>query len=105
MFPFVSRMTEISISRPGKEALPQRHGWRGVIMLLVLVAIALGAWTARKPLLRELAALWIVSDPITHADAIVVLGGDFQMRPWVAAQLYRRGVADKILISQVIDRP
>ena len=35
--------------------------------------------------LRKAADLWIVSDPITHADAIVVLGGDFQMRPWIAA--------------------
>jgi hypothetical protein len=30
------------------------------------------------------AVIWIVSDSVTHADAIVVLGGNFQVRPWRA---------------------
>ena len=40
------------------------------------------------------------SDPITRADAIVVLGGALQTRPFLAAEMWRRGLADKILISQ-----
>ena len=54
----------------------------------------------REPLLREAADLWIISDPISRADAIVVLGGGLATRPFEAAELWQRGLADKILISQ-----
>ena len=54
----------------------------------------------REPVLGVAAALWIVSDPITRADAIVVLGGGLETRPFLAAELWRRGLADRILISQ-----
>jgi hypothetical protein len=40
----------------------------------VVFAIA-AAWAFHGFLLRQIARLWIVSDPISHADAIVVLGG------------------------------
>jgi uncharacterized SAM-binding protein YcdF (DUF218 family) len=59
-----------------------------------------GGWLLREPVLVGAANLWIVSDPISRADAIVVLGGGLQTRPFVAAELWRRGLADKILISQ-----
>jgi uncharacterized SAM-binding protein YcdF (DUF218 family) len=77
-----------------------RNSRRPVAVAAVLATLAMGAWLGREPLLRGTADLWIVSDPVTHADAIVVLGGDFQARPLVAAELYRRGFASKILISQ-----
>jgi uncharacterized SAM-binding protein YcdF (DUF218 family) len=54
----------------------------------------------REPALVGAADLWIVSEPITRADAIVVLGGGLETRPYAAAELWRRGLADKILISQ-----
>jgi hypothetical protein len=54
----------------------------------------------REPVLLKAADLWIVSDPINRADAIVVLGGGLATRPFVAAELWQRGLADKILISQ-----
>jgi uncharacterized SAM-binding protein YcdF (DUF218 family) len=68
--------------------------------LFVLVAVAAGGWLMREPLLREAADLWIVSDPISRADAIVVLSGGLPTRPFEAAELWQRGLADKILISQ-----
>ena len=49
------------------------------------------------------ADLWIVSDSITRADAIVVLGGGVETRPYAAAELWRRGFAEKILISQGLE--
>jgi hypothetical protein len=49
--------------------------------------------------------MWIVSDPVTHADAIVILGGNPTVRPLVAAELYRKGFAKKILISKVEGNP
>jgi uncharacterized SAM-binding protein YcdF (DUF218 family) len=68
--------------------------------LFVLVAVAAGGWLMREPLLRGAADLWIASDPISRADAIVVLSGGLPTRPFEAAELWQRGLAYKILISQ-----
>ena len=68
-----------------------------------LASLVLWIWLEREPLLRGAASLWIVSDPVTRADAIVVLGGNFHFRPTVAADLYRRRLADKILVSRTPD--
>jgi uncharacterized SAM-binding protein YcdF (DUF218 family) len=69
----------------------------------MLASVAIAAWLGREPLLRGAASLWIVSDPVTRADAIVVLGGNFHVRPLVAADLFGRGLANKILVSQTVD--
>jgi uncharacterized SAM-binding protein YcdF (DUF218 family) len=69
----------------------------------MLASVAIAAWLGREPLLRCAASLWIISDPVTRADAIVILGGNFHVRPLVAADLYRRGLANKILVSQTVD--
>jgi uncharacterized SAM-binding protein YcdF (DUF218 family) len=68
--------------------------------MFVLVGVAAGGWLVREPLLLGAADLWIVSDPVRRANAIVVLGGGLETRPFVAAEFWRRGLADKILISQ-----
>jgi uncharacterized SAM-binding protein YcdF (DUF218 family) len=73
------------------------------VVLLLFVAGA-GIWVARWPLLRGAADLWIVSDPVTHADVVVVLGGDLELRPFAAAELYRKGLVGKVLVSQVEER-
>src|SRR5262249_42272158 len=45
-------------------------------------------------------------DPMTRGDAVVILGGGISVRPFVAADLYQKGVVSKILLSQVAeDRP
>jgi len=73
-------------------------------LAIVSLAVAgLVGWLKRESLLQEAADLWIVSDPLTHADAIVVLGGNSQTRPPVAADLYRRGLANKVLVSDSSD--
>ena len=73
----------------------------GVLLLFVAGA---GIWVARGPLLRSAAHLWIVSDPVTHADVAVVLGGDLELRPFAAAELYRNGWVGRVLVSQVEER-
>ena len=79
------------------------RSWRRamVVMAAVLAGLLICSWLGREVLLRGAASLWIVSDPVTRADAIVVLGGNFQNRPVVAANLYRRGLADRVLVSQM----
>jgi uncharacterized SAM-binding protein YcdF (DUF218 family) len=73
------------------------------MIIAALASFVISTWLGRELLLRGAASLWIISDPITHADAIVVLGGNYQLRPLVAADLYRRGFADKVLVSQAPD--
>jgi DUF218 domain len=72
-----------------------------MVMAVVLAGLLICSWLGREALLRGAASLWIVSDPVTRADAIVVLGGNFQNRPVIAADLYRQGLADRILVSQM----
>jgi uncharacterized SAM-binding protein YcdF (DUF218 family) len=69
----------------------------------MLIIFVIFVWVGREALLRGAASLWIVSDPVSRADAIVVLGGDSQERPLRAVELYRRGLADKVLVSQTAE--
>ena len=73
---------------------------RLLIGMLVLASVAAAGWLMRERVLLGAADLWIVSDPIGRADAIVILGGGLATRPFAAAELWQRGLADKILISQ-----
>jgi uncharacterized SAM-binding protein YcdF (DUF218 family) len=59
------------------------------------------AYALRAPLLTAAANLWIVNDKLTPADAIVVLGGNLESRPFGAADLYHQGLAPRILITGV----
>ena len=72
-------------------------------MVLIAFITVLGiGWGARYSILRDIAALWVIpSDPISRADAIVVLGGDgYKCRPSAAAELYDHGLASWILVPE-----
>jgi len=69
------------------------------IALAVLVTGAI--WIERAAILYGIAAAWVVSDELAHADAVVVLGGDIEVRPFAAAALYKSGLADAVLVSNV----
>jgi hypothetical protein len=58
-------------------------------------------WFKREALPRYAAEQWVLSDDIHPADAVVVLGGGLDTRPFAAADDYRNGLAHKILISNV----
>ncbi|HYK50459.1 MAG TPA: YdcF family protein [Terriglobales bacterium] len=70
-----------------------------------MTAIGAVGWLERTALLQRAANLWVVSDPITPADAVVVLGGGADVRPFVAADLYAKGLVRRVLVSQVEDAP
>ena len=96
-------MTYISRASGRSKALRRHRAlWRAATIITMLATVGISAWLGREPLLRGAASLWIVSDPVTRADAIVVLSGNYYERPLVAADLYRRGFANKILVSQAI---
>jgi len=67
--------------------------------LLSLATLAFVTWFERSAVLRGAAELWIVSDSPAPADAVVILGGGVEDRPFAAAQYFRAGLAAKILLS------
>ena len=87
---------------------PQRRAHAGGIVFRAALCFAalLGAsWIERRVLLRDAAALWIVSDDPVPADAAAVLGGGLEYRPFAAAAYYRGGLVPKILVSNVAASP
>jgi uncharacterized SAM-binding protein YcdF (DUF218 family) len=69
---------------------------------LAIAVLATGlAWEEHERIFQDIGAWWVVSDELAHADAIVVLGGSIDVRPFAAADLYQRGFADKILVANV----
>jgi uncharacterized SAM-binding protein YcdF (DUF218 family) len=66
-----------------------------------LAALLLSLYALRSPILHGAAALWIVSEPLAKADAIVVLGGGLEYRTFEAARLYHAGLAPKVLFMDV----
>jgi uncharacterized SAM-binding protein YcdF (DUF218 family) len=70
-----------------------------------LIALAGGVWLERASVLRGLADLWIVSDPVTQSDVVAVLGGGLEVRPFAAAEFYKRGLVSRVVISQVGEEP
>jgi uncharacterized SAM-binding protein YcdF (DUF218 family) len=59
-------------------------------------------WPALEyaPMLHAVAELWIVSDRLDQAEAIVVLGGGLGVRPAAAADLYRRGISPRVVVAR-----
>lgn len=83
--------------RPRRRRLWHARLSVGIAIAVLIVTI----WLAHAPLLTRIAEWWVVSDDLAHADAIVVLGGDLEVRPFAAAVLYKHGFADKVLLSNV----
>ena len=88
---------------PIRYASSARRAW-WLVPIFVVVAIAV-AWMARAPILRGLAEWWVVSDPLDRADAIVILSGRLDVRPFAAAALYQRGMAHQVLFSRAAPGP
>jgi len=75
----------------------RRFAWISSISLLLF---AIG-YVSRGPILTELGRAWVVNQPTTKADAIVILGGGPETRPFAAARLYQAGIAPLILYTDV----
>ncbi len=74
-----------------------KHLALGFLLLCGLGAVL---YWFRAPLLQGVATAWIVDDPLTNADVIVVLGGGPSTRPFEAARLYHQRLAPRILVMQ-----
>jgi hypothetical protein len=69
-------------------------------IVLLLIGLGVGLWLEREALLQGITDLWIVSDPITRGDVVVVLGGGLKYRPFIAADLYKRDLVSRVLVSR-----
>ncbi len=70
----------------------------GVILLLVGLAIVF-----RASILTGVADVLIVNDQPHQADIIFVLNGDYNTRPFRASELYKQGLAPKVVIARAED--
>jgi uncharacterized SAM-binding protein YcdF (DUF218 family) len=75
-----------------------------VVVLLLLAALPI-AWHFRVPLLTSLARAWEVNEPPQSSDAIVVLGGGLNTRPFEAVRLFNQHLAPRILIAETQPSP
>jgi len=81
----------------------RRFVGRLVAAVLLLIVLVAGVWLEREALLQGAADLWTVSDPVTPSDVVVVLPDDDRRltRLFVAAELYKKGLVTKVLVSRV----
>ena len=70
-------------------------------LLFLTAGMCFLAWICRELLLSKVADVWIMSDSIGSADAVAVLGGGLEIRPFAAADFYRRGLVRKVLVARV----
>jgi uncharacterized SAM-binding protein YcdF (DUF218 family) len=96
-----------AMSTPYPQGGRVRSRSRKTITALSLILVApLAIYLNRAAVLRTAADLWIVSDQEEPADAVVILGGGTETRPFAAADDYRRGLAKKVLLANArITRP
>ncbi len=70
----------------------------GLMLAACLLMLAM-LWTFRQPLLQGFAQAWTMDTPLEKADAILVLGGGVDVRPFAAARLYQQEYAPKVLVA------
>jgi len=81
----------------------KEHG--GIFFRLLFLLFFFGflavVYVARHPLMRLAAQFWVVDEPATPSDALIVLGDDNYAadRAFHAAELYREGVAPVVVAS------
>jgi hypothetical protein len=89
-------MTRIRLACVGAQKRTRVVGWVAIIALVAAIGCV---WIAHASVLRGVARLWVVSDNLDRADAILVLGGGLDVRPFAAADLYKRGLSDRVLVA------
>jgi uncharacterized SAM-binding protein YcdF (DUF218 family) len=78
-----------------------------LLSLIFLAALFFMLYLVRHPLLRVAGGWWVVSDPLQHADAMIVLGDDNFSgdRAARAAELFQAGWAPEVVASGRMLRP
>jgi uncharacterized SAM-binding protein YcdF (DUF218 family) len=92
-----------TIASPSTKVSGKLRRWlvRSIWLVTAAGALIVAGYVFRAPLLAGLARAWVVNEPASKADAIVVLGGGVENRPFAAARLFHAGVAPRILYMDV----
>jgi uncharacterized SAM-binding protein YcdF (DUF218 family) len=70
------------------------------ILALLVVVLAAGAAFVESSGFTPFWRRWLeVVVPMSHADALIVLGGEAEGRPLEAARLFHRGVAPRVFVT------
>jgi uncharacterized SAM-binding protein YcdF (DUF218 family) len=83
----------------GVQVSARRFRWKRVALPAGLLLACLLAFIFRVPILVGIAEWWIVDEESYGADAIVVLSGKVEVRPFAAIDLYRDKQAPLILLT------
>ena len=84
----------------GDAGIAGRKSRSRLARLGIIAALLAALFVFRHPLMTLAARAWMVSDPLEAADAVVVLGGSLDSRPFIAGELYKRGLAPLILVAE-----
>ncbi len=87
--------------QPAVTPPPRRRCRRRLVCLGVLGALVVVVYLLHLLLLPRAAAWLDVSEPPTEVDDVMVLGGESSVRPFVAAALYNKGLAKRVLIPTI----
>ena len=79
-----------------------RNFLAAVTLLLLLVILA---FAFRSQILTGIAGYLVIDDKLQPADVIFLLNGDFNTRPFKAAELYKQGLAPVIVIARAENTP
>jgi uncharacterized SAM-binding protein YcdF (DUF218 family) len=89
-----------------------RNGQRGgiffrLLALLVFAALLFVVYLVRRPILTAIGEYWIIDDPASQAEALIILSDDdfVGSRAAKAADLYHEGRAPRIVASGRMLRP
>jgi uncharacterized SAM-binding protein YcdF (DUF218 family) len=77
---------------------PRRRRWR---WLLAFAAVVLIAFLLRGWWLPPVGQFLDISEPPAKVDAVMVLGGNINTRPFVAAALVKTGRAQRVLLATI----
>ncbi len=90
---------------PRWEKARVRGAYRHCTCLVALAVLVGGLYAARGQIL-PCAAHWLdVGQPPQAAEYVMVLGGEYNTRPFVGAALWKAGLARQVLMARVIEDP
>jgi uncharacterized SAM-binding protein YcdF (DUF218 family) len=84
---------------------PPRRWLRRLRWPLLTLLVGAALWLFRAELLEGAARFLDVSEPPRKVDYVMVLGGDYNTRPFVAAALVKTGHASAALVPTVAANP
>src|SRR5215470_9884983 len=72
-----------------------------LIVLVCLAVLCALVYFVRHPIMRYVAESWVIDEPASHADAILLLSDDnfYADRATRATELFRQGIAPVVVAS------